>query len=163
MDATERLTAIEEIKRLKAAYFRAMDMKDWNMFRDLFVEDCVIDTSEAFTPRDAAGQPIETALPVIPPNPDLIIHGIDAFMAAQHHHLDGVSTVHHGHMPEIDLLSENEATGIWAMEDKLRWPAGPMREMHGYGHYTERYVRVNGRWRIASLKLTRIRIDMVMR
>ncbi|RVT89487.1 nuclear transport factor 2 family protein [Sphingomonas crocodyli] len=166
MNATERLEAIEAIKRLKAAYFRTMDMKDWEGFRDLFITDCTIDTSEAFTPMDAAGKPIEADRPAPPPNNDFIIRGIDTFIAAQHFHLDGVSTVHHGHMPEIDLVSDDEATGLWAMEDKLRWPAdsaNPMREMHGYGHYRERYVRVDGRWKIASLKLTRIRIDMVMK
>ena len=166
MNATERLEAIEEIKRLKAAYFRTMDMKDWDNFRDLFIADCTIDTSEAFTPMDAAGKPIEADRPAPPPNPDFIIRGIDTFVAQQHHYLDGMSTVHHGHMPEIEIVSDDEATGIWAMEDKLRWPAGsdhPMREMHGYGHYRERYVRIDGRWRIASLKLTRVRIDMVMK
>jgi len=30
-----------------------------------------------------------------------------------------VATVHHGHMPEIEILTERTARGIWAMEDKL--------------------------------------------
>lgn len=162
MDDVQKLLAIEEIKRLKAAYFRAMDTKAWDEFRTLFTEDVTIDTTEAFTPLDHAGQAIEAGLPHTPPNPALLLRGVDRFIEMQHHHLDGMSTVHHGHMPEIELLSENEASGTWAMEDKLRWPEGkgPMRLMHGYGHYRERYRKVDGRWRIASLKLTRIRIDV---
>lgn len=161
MNDIERLVAIEEIKQLKARYFRGMDTKDWDLFRSVFVEDVETDTSEAFTPLDCAGRAIEPTRPARAPDPALKIAGIDAFMKAQHRHLDGMSTVHHGHMPEIEILSDTEATGIWAMEDKLRWPegAGPMRLMHGYGHYREKYRKVDGKWRIASLKLTRLRVD----
>jgi hypothetical protein len=163
VDNTAKLLAIEEIKKLKAAYFRTMDTKAWDEYRSLFVEDALIDTTEAFTPLDAHGQPIEPDLPVTKPDSSLLMRGLDTFMAAQHHFLDGMSTVHHGHTPEIEVISEHEATGIWAMEDKLRWPAGKgrMREMHGYGHYREKYVKVDGRWKIAELKLTRIRIDVI--
>jgi hypothetical protein len=163
MDDVQRLIAIEEIKQLKAAYFRGMDTKAWDEFRTLFTEDVIVDTTEAFTPLDASGQPIEADQPHRAPEPSLYLQGVGAFLEAQHYHLDGVSTVHHGHTPEITILSDTEATGVWAMEDKLRWPPGrgPMREMHGYGHYRERYRKVDGRWRIASLKLTRVRIDIV--
>jgi hypothetical protein len=163
MNDVEKILAIEEIKQLKARYFRTMDTKDWDQFRTIFTEDATVDSSEAFTPRDFAGNPIEPGLPVQEPDPELIVHGVDNFIAEQHRHLDNMSTVHHGHMPEITIVSDTEATGIWSMEDKLRWPegAGPMREMHGYGHYRETYKKIDGEWRIASLKLTRIRIDAV--
>ena len=36
------LTAVEAIGRLKAAYFRLMDTRDWSPWRDLFTEDCVM-------------------------------------------------------------------------------------------------------------------------
>ena len=38
--------------------------------------------------------------------------------------LQDVVTVHHGHMPEIELTSPTTARGIWAMEDMLRYPDG---------------------------------------
>ena len=38
MDVSE-LIAIEEIKRLKARYFRAADEKDWHTLRGLFTDD----------------------------------------------------------------------------------------------------------------------------
>lgn len=161
MTDVEKLIAIEEIKRLKARYFRAMDTKDWDLFRSLFTEDLDLDTSWAFTPADHKGDPIEPGLARRDPDPSFRIRGVDAFLAMQHRYLDNMSTVHHGHMPEIEIIDAENATGIWAMEDKLRWPEGsPMRHMHGYGHYTERYRKVDGAWRIAALKLTRIRIDI---
>ena len=69
-------------------------------------------------------------------------------------------TVHHGHMPEITVHSPSEATGVWAMEDLLRWPEeAPLGSMHGFGHYHERYVRLDGAWHIAHLRLSRLRRD----
>ena len=62
------------------------------------------------------------------------------------HFLDGVSTVHHGHMPEITLVSPTEATGIWSMEDKIKWPDG--RTLHGYGLSRATASRTE-QWRIA--------------
>jgi hypothetical protein len=32
--------------------------------------------------------------------------------------------------------------------------------LHGLGHYHETYVRTPGGWRIASLRLTRLRLDI---
>jgi hypothetical protein len=68
-----------------------------------------------------------------------------------------VITVHHAHMPEIELTSATTARGIWAMEDMLRWSDG--QELHGYGHYHETYEKADGAWRIKTLTLTRLRTD----
>jgi hypothetical protein len=49
------------------------------------------------------------------------------------------------------------------MEDKLRWPPGsPIHTLHGYGHYHETYEKVDGRWRIKTITLTRVRVDTEM-
>ena len=75
--------------------------------------------------------------------------------------LDGVTSVHHGHMPEIELVSPTEAVGVWAMEDLLWWPEGsPIRHLHGFGHYHERYTKVDDRWVISAMRLSRIRRDI---
>jgi hypothetical protein len=74
-----------------------------------------------------------------------------------------VITVHHGHMPEIELTSPTTATGIWAMEDHLWWPAGsPITSLHGYGHYHETYRKSSEGWRIATLTLTRLHREFVV-
>jgi hypothetical protein len=141
MDDAERLMAIEDIKRLKARYFRCMDTKDWNGFREVFAADAEMDM------RAEAG---EAGL----------VRGAQAIADFVRGAVDPVETVHHGHMPEIDVTSPTTATGIWAMEDVLRWPGGaPFAAMHGWGHYHETYVRRDGSWQIQTLTLTRLRVD----
>jgi len=127
---------IETIKQLKARYFRTMDTKDWAGMRQVFTDDVVVDTSEA------GGN---------------VVQGGDEFMTFLQGAIGDVVTVHHGHMPEIELTSPTTATGIWSMEDMLRWPDGS--ELHGYGHYHETYEKTGGSWRIKSTKLTRLRLD----
>lgn len=130
---------IEAIRQLKARYFRFMDTKDWSAMRTVFTPDVVVDVN-----GDGGG----------------VFHGVDEFFTMLEPALQHVVTVHHGHMPEIDVTSPTTATGIWAMEDHLQFPPGSdAREMHGYGHYHETYVKVDGQWHIASLKLTRLRVD----
>jgi uncharacterized protein (TIGR02246 family) len=126
----------EAIEQLKARYFRMMDSKNWTAFRDLFTDDVVIDTT-------ASGGNVTT--------------GAAEFVAFLEDAIGDVVTVHHGHTPEIDLTSPSTATGIWAMEDMLRWPDGS--ELHGTGHYHETYEKLDGTWRIATSTLTRLRMD----
>ena len=38
-------------------------------------------------------------------------------------------------------------------------PTGARSGLQGSGHYTEEYVREDGEWRIASLLLSRLRVD----
>jgi uncharacterized protein (TIGR02246 family) len=127
---------VEAIKQLKARYFRLMDTKDWDGMREVFADDVYIDTT------DSGGR---------------VVEGADEFMRGLRELLADVVTVHHGHMPEIELTSPTTATGIWAMEDWLRWPGD--RDMHGAGHYHEEYEKVDGRWRIKKMTLTRLRVD----
>ena len=127
---------VEAIKQLKARYFRTMDTKDWDGMRQVFTDDVVVDTTSS-----GGGT----------------VAGADEFMTFLRGALDGVVTVHHGHMPEIEITSPTTATGIWSMEDMLRWPDG--QEMHGYGHYHETYEKVGDGWRIRSTTLTRLRVD----
>ncbi len=147
MDKIARLEAMEAIKALKARYFRTMDTKDWAGLEAVFTPDLIADF------RLATGAPDESQL----------THGAAPYVAKLAPMLQDVSTVHHGHMAEIELLTPDSATGIWAMEDKL-WPEPssslPFRMLHGYGHYHERYLRLDGEWRIAEIKLTRLRVDV---
>jgi uncharacterized protein (TIGR02246 family) len=128
---------IEEIKKLKARYFRTLDTKDWVGMRNVFTDDVVVDTT------DSGGS---------------VVAGADEFMAFLREILADVVTVHHGHMPEIELTSATTATGIWAMQDILEWPNGS--RLYGYGHYHETYVKTDDEWRIASTTLTRLRRDI---
>jgi hypothetical protein len=64
------------------------------------------------------------------------------------------------HAPEIELTSATTARGIWALNDVVRLV--PALTLHGYGHYHETYEKVDGRWRIKTSKLTRLREDVPM-
>jgi len=133
---SDRSADLAAIARLKARYFRAIDTKDWGLLADVFTEDARIDVSE-----DGGGT----------------VEGRDRIVESISSVLEGVVTVHHGHMPEIDLLGPDEAAAVWAMDDHLVWPDGS--SLRGAGHYHERCRRVDGEWRIASFRLTRLRLD----
>jgi len=95
--------------------------------------------------------------------PGCILVGPDRIAAAASARLTGGVSVHHGDCPEIEITSPTTATGIWAMEDMLRWneeSASPNQTLHGYGHYIETYEKNNGRWCIRTLKLQRLRVDI---
>ena len=49
MDALAKLTAIEELKGLKARYCRAVDTKDAALLRTLFTDDAVLDVRGSAT------------------------------------------------------------------------------------------------------------------
>lgn len=136
----DTLTAIESIKQLKARYCRYLDTKDWAVWRTIFADDFVSDTSEA------GGK---------------VIAGADDFVAFTRRALGRPAqpTAHQVHTPEIELTSATTARGIWALQDVVRF--GPGVTLVGYGHYHETYENVAGRWLIKSSKLTRLREDIV--
>ena len=143
MDDVQKLLALEEIKQLKARYFRYVDTKDWRGFEGLFTRDAVFDISDDV--------------------PGCVVTGAAKIAETASVPLADVVSVHHGHCPEIELTSDTTAKGIWAMEDKLRWAensTAPIRTLHGYGHYHETYECIAGRWHIKTMKLTRMRVDI---
>jgi hypothetical protein len=133
----DELTAIEEIRRLKARYFRFLDRKQWDDFKQLFTEQLHVEINE--------------------PGGSMSLDHRDDFVAGTSEALAGIVTVHHGHMSEITIEGSDAASGIWAMEDHLRpSPARDGDHYWGKGWYEETYLRGDdGLWRIASLKLVR--------
>jgi len=139
-DILQRLVDIEEIKQLKARYFRTVDTKDWDGYGAVFALDAHLEVPE--------GQ--------------VSVDGRDAIVASVSAVLHGVVTVHHGHMPEIEITGPETAHGIWAMCDYVEFPPsehGGRVGLQGYGHYQEDYVREDGHWRIQRSHLSRLRID----
>jgi hypothetical protein len=129
------LGEVEAIKQLKARYFRLLDSKQWDQWREVFTEDFR---------GEFHG-----------PHPVVRIDGRDEMVESIRNLLADVPTVHHGHMPEIEIMGADTAKGIWAMVDVVKLGAG----FTGYGHYHEEYRKVDGRWRIASMRLTRLHIE----
>ena len=141
MNDLNELVALEEIRRLKAKYFFHLDHKDWDGWRrEIFAADAIMEVPEV----------------------DLRVKGREEIISYVSDLLRDVKTVHHGHMPIIEVFGDGTAKGIWAMEDVLFWPPnripGLEGRVHGYGHYHETYRRDPEGWRITSLKLTRLHL-----
>ena len=146
MDTLDELQATEQIKKLKGRYFRCMDTKDWDGFQSVFAADATMDTTQEA--------------------PDIeIVRGNGNIREFVEGAVGPVVTVHHGHMPEIEITSPTTARGVWAMQDFLQMPEGSplgMKSMTGWGHYTETYELIDGDWLIKTLVLTRLRRDVEM-
>ncbi|NIK68349.1 MULTISPECIES: nuclear transport factor 2 family protein [unclassified Paenibacillus] len=135
----QRLEDIEQIKQLRARYFRFVDEKKWTEFGELFTSDAkIIAQGQDFS--DMGGMAYGKMIG------DLV---------------GRAPTVHHGHMPEIEIIDKDNAKGIWSMEDLLTFPdaENAYPGHNGYGQYRETYRRVDGVWKISSTVLTRFRMD----
>jgi uncharacterized protein (TIGR02246 family) len=142
MDDVRRLIALEEIKALMARRVRCLDEKDWAGFAACYTDDAVC---YSFTSADA---PEDTVI-----GGQAIAERVAATLAE-------VTTVHQLHTPELEILSEDRATGIWPLNDILiRVQDGQRRWMRAYGHYRQTYRKEGGRWLIAEHRLTRLLME----
>jgi len=132
---------IEEIKRLKSRYFYHLDHKEWDGWREnVFCRDASMHVPEALSE------------PIV---------GIDNILSFLIPLLDGVLTVHHGHMPDIQSSRRRRlaVSGRWKTCSSGPRDGAPMAlrgAVQGYGHYHETYSRESGGWRIKTLRLSRI-------
>lgn len=164
MQDLERLLAIEEIKQLKATYFHCVDTKNWKGFLEVFAPDAEFDHRTAFDAVDpVSGESRVYGRPELLKHIDTSgwkVKGREALFSMSAD-FAAVSTVHHGFNPRITVHSAEEASGIWAMTDLLRFAENaPIREIRGYGFYHETYRKLDGRWLIQSNTLKRIRVDV---
>jgi len=127
---------------LKARYFRYVDTKDWGLFAPLFAADATlrpIDDLPGFSFDGAVG----------------VRYGVSRAM-------NDVVSMHHGFTPELEMVSPDEANGIWPMEDRLWFgadSAAPGLIVHDFGHYHGRYTRIEGHRRFRSVELHRLRVE----
>src|SRR5579871_6553114 len=103
VDKCIALWEIEQIKKLKARYFRLMDTKQWERYRALFTDDLCVFIEDAIEPD---------------PNAEPFKRSADEFVRyVSQSALPSAVSAHHGHMPEIELTSATTAFGVWAMFD----------------------------------------------
>lgn len=144
MDRVERLEAIEDIRNLKARYFRLIDTKQWDALRDVFAAD----------------------LKVLTPDGEIYAEGGDTYANALRNSLEKAVSCHQGLLGEIEIIDADHAKAIWSMQDVIEWedchPQFGWKSILGRGHYHETYCREAGAWRIATLTLTRLRLDTEM-
>ena len=127
MDDVAILMAIERIKRLKGKYQRCVDSKDWEGLAECFTED--------------ATAAYDSGKYSFSPGAKIVEFLRDSLGSSQ------VVSLHQVHTPEIDVLSENEARGIWYLQDYvINLEANTT--LVGAGFYHDEYVRQEGEWKI---------------
>jgi SnoaL-like domain len=129
------LDDVESIRRLKYAYFRLLDSKQFRELGKLFV-------AEGTTAYEA-GSLHQTGRDAIV---DFLISSLGD---------PGIVTFHTGHHPEIDVGPDGTATGIWYLEDRVIVPAFDL-VLGGTALYEDEYVVEDGEWRIRHTGYHRI-------
>jgi hypothetical protein len=130
MTDVEQQAAIEEIKRLKYRYLRALDTKHWDDFVETLTEDVVGDYGSSlgqehhFTNRSDLVAFMRTAMPI------------------------GVLTEHRVNHPEITVTGDT-AEGTWYLQDRVIVPEYNFM-LFGAAFYHDRYRHTADGWRISS-------------
>jgi hypothetical protein len=131
----EDLVEIELIKRVKYAYFRNLDLKQWDEIGDLFTDDATTAYSAgaySYEGRDAIVEFFRKSM------------GRETFLSS-----------HKCHHPEIELTGPDTATGVWALEDTvidLQWEL----DIRGAAFYEDEYVKIGGGWKIKRTAYKRV-------
>lgn len=132
----QRLMDIEAIKQLKHAYFRCIDTGNVEELATIFHKDVAV---------HFVGGTYEWQL-----------QGRDQYLENIQHSFHKESVGHHnGHMPEIQMLSDTEATGIWYLADNM-WMLNYRAFTTGTAIYWDRYLKVDGRWTIRETNYERL-------
>jgi hypothetical protein len=126
---------LEAIRRLKYAYFRNLDLKQFDELGALLTEDATASYEDGRTVLDG-----RTA----------IVSWLRDALADP-----GMVTEHHGHHPELTFDSESEARGTWYLQDRVIVPAADL-EIGGAAFYEDRYRMTPEGWRIAHTGYTRL-------
>lgn len=132
MDTTAEL---EAIRRLKYAYFRTLDLKQFDDLGALLTEDATAtyeDGKNVLEGRSAIVTWLKSVLGDV-----------------------GRVTEHHGHHPEITFTSDTTAEGTWYLQDRVIVPAADI-EIDGTAFYADRYRLTDEGWRIAHTGYTRV-------
>ncbi|MGM0213469.1 nuclear transport factor 2 family protein [Enterococcus sp. AZ109] len=149
MDKLQELVAIEEIKQVKAKYWRLIDTKDFDQLNTVFTDDAVFDSVEA-TYDPVLGQMPGTQPAEIWETRQGIVEGVKQSMPPE------MQSVHMGHIPEVTILAENKATGIFPFNDRIKIPNG--LSFNGFGYYHEEYEKDDTGWKIKRSIIKRLRV-----
>jgi len=132
------LLDIEAIRQLKARYFRALDLRLWDLFASVWTVDARLEE-----PRTGG-----------------VYEGRAAIVEFVRASLTPFESVHHGHQPEITVTGPDSAYGIWAMSGLIAVPGtDPVQGFTDHGYYTDGYAKRDGEWLIARSRLDLLRVD----
>lgn len=132
----QQLMDIEAIKQLKHAYFRCVDTANLEELGTLFHEDVKV--------RFKGG-------------------GYEWNLNGRQEYVDNIGMAfskeaigqHNAHHPEIQILSDTEATAIWYLADNM-WILNHNALTTGTALYWDRYVKEDGKWLIKETSYERI-------
>jgi len=125
-----RLEDIELIKRVKYRYWRCLDTGDIEGMREVFTEDVRIDYIGGSYRWQMQGR-------------ESILESVAGSFNAN------AVACHTGHHPEIDVLSDTTATGIWYLTDLFINLVERLRTT-GSALYRDKYQKSGGQWRICE-------------
>ncbi len=132
----QMLMDIEAIRQLKHAYFRCIDTANFAELAELFHDEVYVH--------------------VIGGTYEWKLDGKAAYLGAVTGAFHRESIGHHnGHHPEIQILGDNEATGIWYLADNM-WQLDSRHFTTGTAIYWDRYIKVDGRWLIRETRYRRV-------
>lgn len=132
----QRLMDMEAIRQLKHAYFRCIDTANFEELATLFHEDVLVH--------------------FIGGNYEWKLQGRDEYIRSIQQAFTRQAIGHHnGHHPEIQILSDREATGIWYLADNM-WILDARYFTTGTALYWDRYRKSDGRWQITETRYERI-------
>jgi hypothetical protein len=132
----QRLMDIEAIKQLKHAYFRCVDTANLDELGTLFHEDVTVHFVGGHYEWNVQGRE------------DYVSNIAKSFSR------ESIGQ-HNAHHPEIQMLSETEATGIWYLADNM-WILNHNVKTHGTAIYWDRYLKVDGKWLIKDTSYERV-------
>lgn len=134
----------DQIQRIMSAYCRYVDTKQWAPLSIIIADNASLEFQD------------------IDGNTLYAFTGPSGLVEASKNAITELVTVHHLHNPEISFSDDQQASAIWAMEDRFykRDSFGKsIKVFHGYGHYHVTFMKQSGSWKITSLKLTRLRLE----
>lgn len=129
------LQAIELIKQLKARYFRFLDTGDYAGLETVFSADATAHFKGGDYDFDMAGWP-----------------RLERFYKRAF--TEQTFGMHNGHHPEISVDGDT-ATGIWYLQDIFVNLVENVTVM-GSALYRDRYIKVDGEWKIAHTGYERL-------
>lgn len=121
------LVAIEQIKQLKARYFRGTDTCNLDLLRSILAPDVKISFDSPTYQFELNG----------------MNEAIEFYRSSFTNRRFGM---HHGHTPEIEVNGD-EATGLWYLHD-LFINLDEQTLLNGSALYEDHYVKAQGEWRI---------------
>jgi len=126
---------LEAIRQLKYAYFRTLDLKQFDALGALLTEDATSSYEDGKTVLEGRGAIVDWLASVLSD--------------------PGMITEHHGHHPEITFTGDTTAEGTWYLQDRVIIPAADL-EIGGTAFYEDRYRRTSEGWRIAHTGYIRV-------